>query len=626
MRKAVYIAELPVVQNQIGDGNPRVSQCSFFLDDIWDFTEEQGDPSLSIHHKRINWNIEIIEGKSLKDNEYARTLLGMKQLAYFMFTVLNRKPISILTKIRNWIRFLRFLAQLPNPIFNFNDVTEHTLNKYIDFMKAKPGRDRKATVTNSTVAFNISCLNLLYDYRMYLVDSLPFRPSGFDSPNSIAGFTHSEALMNRTEAIPDDELKIIIEWCLEYVSSKSHTLLNHLEMIVKYAQNLTNQSVEIKASPRRFDKYWKNVPDIDDTFQFIRALINLRAACFIIIGFSTGMRVSEILSMKKGAIRKEKTSNHDVFYWIDSTLYKGQTRFKGTLRSWMAGKIASNAVEILEKFGSYFSTEEKPYLFIPIIPPGPTASTIEFKKRKIGVISRSTLKTSLNEVCKINGLKTNLTPHRLRRSFARNIIRWTSTSIFALKDHLKHWSLYMTDWYIGLDPELIEDLEAERIILSSEIIEKICTENIGGLGGRKFMLELEKRIKNGTLPREFRGKAGNEYRLNMIQSIHDSGLIAFPCTHMNFCVFQKDSAQCTKGAFPIVNKCKPFECGNSFILNEHIHEVQKKLTETLSTFERLTESEKQSPLGKFLNTEIIKIQKSLLPLLTTDKNNGEKEN
>ena len=619
MRKAVYIAELPSGHNQIGAGNPRVSQRSFFLDDVWDFTEEQGDPSLSVHQKKIDWDAVINGDKKLKDQEYAKALLSMKQLAYFMVTRLNRKPISIVARIRAWIRLLKFLSCLPYPITNFNDVTEYILNDYIEYLKSKPGRDKKKNVTSSTVAYNISCLNLLYDYKMYIVDALPLRPSGFDSPNAVAGFTHSEALMKRTEAIPDVELKIIIDWCLEYISNKSNKLLTNLEKFVIYAQELTNKKVDIKVSTRRTNRFWEDNPDFNSTFRFIREISLLRAACFIIIAFSTGMRVSEILSIKKGAIREEKILNHDIFYWIDSTLYKGQKRFRGTARSWMAGKKAAEAVEILEKLSSFFSTEETPYLFLPVMPPGPTMSLIEFKKQQINVMSRPALQASLNEICEINGIEMNLTPHRLRRSFARNIIRWTSTSIFALKDHLKHWSLYMTDWYIGLDPELIEDLEAERIILSSEIIEKICTENIGGLGGRKFMLELEKRIKNGTLPKEFRGKAGAEYRMNMIQSIHDSGLIAFPCTHMNFCVFQKDAALCTKGDFPKVNKCKPFECSNSFITEEHVPDLSKELDETLAAYNRLTESERQSPVGNYVNSEIIKIKRSFPLLLSNDE-------
>ena len=55
------------------------------------------------------------------------------------------------------------------------------------------------------------------------------------------------------------------------------------------------------------------------------------------------------------------------------------------------------------------------------------------------------------------GLQTGrIHPHRFRRSFARNIVRWTETPIPALQRHFKHWSLLMTDYYIGTDPQLME--------------------------------------------------------------------------------------------------------------------------------------------------------------------------
>lgn len=615
MKKAVYITDIPPKDIPVWAKNPRVSQKSFFLDDEWDFTEEQGDPSLSIHYKKINWNILIHSNVTLKDPEYAEALTAMKMLAYYMFIQMSRKPISILQRIRAWIRLLKFAACLPCPANRFSEISEHILNKYIEHLKLQPGRGKVEKVVPSTLATNISHLNLLYDYKKYLIDSLPVRPSGFNSPNSVAGFTHSQALMNRTEAIPDAELKILIDWCLKYIFEKTDFLLHHLDNLVQISQRDTGIDCNILISTIRLNKLWEEKPENFSIFSFIGDVNKLRAACFIIIAFSTGMRSSEILSIKRGSVREEKTVNHDVFYWIDSKLYKGQRKSKGTLREWMGGKEAANCIKVLEKLSSFFSADKKPYLFFPLVPSGPNINTIEFKKQETKVISRSALQCSLDTICETIKIDINLTPHRLRRSFARNIIRWSSTSVLALKDHLKHWSLYMTDWYIGLDPELIEDLEAERVILSSEIINKICTEDIGGIGGRKFVLELERRIKNGSLPKDFRGKAGDNFRTKMIQSIHDSGLIAFPCTNMNYCVFQKDAAQCTKGDFPKVNKCKPFTCSNSFILKEHIPEVEKKLDETSATYDRLTEIEKESPMGNFLKTEITMIRTSLLPLL-----------
>ena len=226
-------------------------------------------------------------------------------------------------------------------------------------------------------------------------------------------------------------------------------------------------------------------------------------------------------------------------------------------------------------------------------------------------MAQNSITSKLRKFCKDHGLTTYLHTHRLRRSFARNIIRFSSTSILALKDHFKHWSLYMTDWYVGLDPELIEDLEAERLLLSIEAAEKICTEKVGGAGGRRWTQELDQRIREGRLPRNFRGKAGAEFRKKMIQGLHDSGMIVIPCGGFTYCVFEKERALCTKGERPIVNRCHPVECANSFILIEHVPFYQRKLASLEATYANLSEGAKRSPAGLLYAEEIRKIHQAL---------------
>lgn len=221
------------------------------------------------------------------------------------------------------------------------------------------------------------------------------------------------------------------------------------------------------------------------------------------------------------------------------------------------------------------------------------------------------MRNDVKDFCVYHRLDDSIHPHQLRRSFARNIIRYSTTPILALKDHLKHWSLYMTDWYIGMDANLIEDLEAERLLLSVESMEKICTQTVGGNGGRRWTYELNRRIAEGRLPRTFRGKAGAEFRRKMIDSLHDSGSVVFPCGEFTSCVFQMDRALCTEGERPITNRCNPFDCANSYILPEHAPYYREKLTTLTLLFEKLNEAEKGGPVGSFYLLEMVKVRRVL---------------
>ncbi|MCI0557098.1 MAG: hypothetical protein MN733_01275, partial [Nitrososphaera sp.] len=81
----------------------------------------------------------------------------------------------------------------------------------------------------------------------------------------------------------------------------------------------------------------------------------------------------------------------------------------------------------------------------------------------------------------------------------------------------------------------------------------------------------------------------------------------------NYCVFQKDQALCTKGDRPMLNRCNPHECTNSYILPEHVPFHQQNLVELEYFYGNLPEGEKESPVGKFYSQEIVKVRKTLEP-------------
>ena len=53
-----------------------------------------------------------------------------------------------------------------------------------------------------------------------------------------------------------------------------------------------------------------------------------------------------------------------------------------------------------------------------------------------------------------SGRAFHIHPHMFRRTFARYVARYDTTNLLALKEHFKHISLSMTDYYVGNDLEL----------------------------------------------------------------------------------------------------------------------------------------------------------------------------
>jgi integrase len=612
MRRAILASPLDVsLQLSPNDHSP-VSALSEFSDETWDFSTEMADTTKQFSKRSIQWRFKLTEERDSLATEYAIMLLALKQLTYsLLFSTPRMKPISVIDRIVKLKVFVRFLAERPSPIFRFQDVLEFHFKEYIDYLKTRPGRHRHGAIYSSVLCHHLAALNLLHDRRDQLGDYLTFRPTGDRTPSKIAGYRYAEARENRTQPIPDQELKALIEAALNYLQHRAPIIFNCLEKFYRFAEDFKLGFPDRRLRSHICEKdFFAGREDLRSIVDLNDELIHLRSACFIIIAFSTGMRISEILAMQHGCVRQESTSNHGTFYWINSKLFKTQRKDGGSFRSWMCGPLAAQAVEILEKCGCLIRTYPRiSYLFVGFnIVNDPRSADVKNK-----ALAPMTITDKLRKFCKVHGVTTHLHAHRLRRSFARNIIRFSSTSILALKDHFKHWSLYMTDWYVGLDPELLEDLEAERLLLSIEAAEKICTEKVGGTGGRRWTQELDQRIREGRLPRNFRGKAGAEFRKKMIQGLHDSGMIVVPCGNFTYCVFEKELALCTKGERPMVNRCHPVECANSFILIEHVPAYRQKLASLEAMYANLAEDAKRSPDGLLYSEEIRKIRQALEP-------------
>ena len=514
--------------------------------------------------------------------------------------------------MRKLIPFVRYLVNSPRRIRRFCDVLESDFQDYLCLVKAgKKG----VKIKPSTLTHVLQVLNMLYDFRQSLPDSLPFRPTGNKSACQVAGLRRADMRNSRTKPLTDADFASLVTAALKVLDS-APTLLGAIASFQEFAAVRLSNLVTWGAVNRRQKCYFAQRNDFDSTKTILAGFRELQAACFIVIAASTGMRISEILSIKTGDLKVEKgdAMTGEVFYWIGATLFKTQMRYGGSPRRWMCGEFAAKAVGILEELLLTIPAPFRPtHLFFC---PRPYTSVLQVRCRKKPMpLGISTAHMILNTFGKRCGLRTRLAAHRFRRTFARNIIRWTSTSLVALKSHFHHWSLYMTDWYVGLDPDLIEDLEAERLTLSLETAEKMLTQPVGGVGGHIFSQQLARKLADGSLPPTFTGTAGAQYRRTLIEQLHASGMIVSPCGPFNYCVFKRDVAHCTEGERALIHRCDPTGCPNSFILPEHLPHYQRRLAELLETYQKLSEEEQQGPKGLFYAKLIDKTERAIAPLL-----------
>lgn len=212
----------------------------------------------------------------------------------------------------------------------------------------------------------------------------------------------------------------------------------------------------------------------------------LQIACFIIIATSTGMRLGELLAIQPGCMVKRKVRG--VFlYWVKSILSKTSPTHAGESAAWLCGELAAKAITTLQHLHTALpsNTESKvrsrisiqDSLFRTYVWDG---VTLEARPVTCPLV----LQKAMNLFIKELDLKVGyIHPHRFRRTFARNIVRWTETPILALQRHFKHWSLLMTDYYIGIDPQLMEMFFEAQMEASRVRLRQILSGECGGPGG-----------------------------------------------------------------------------------------------------------------------------------------------
>ncbi len=571
---AARISAKPVGAKMVGcqSSNPQVSQLSKFHDAIWDFSNEDQNPTMDKSAKRIRWSFEVARGGRFTDPIFRRLLLASKQFIYALrWHPLDEVPLAASAVLQLFSRTKRFLDHLlsyPHPVLRFKDVLPHHCEDYIESVLG-------GAFSTSYKYGLLQVLQRLFQYREVMAEGLASDPFQGQSVRKFVGYSHARQLETQTQVIPDEILGRLVRASLEYVDRFADYLLDTCDAIE-----------DIRGRGRSFD-YWSNrylhdlVPStygLDGTKvqsglasvrQLNKELNYLQTACFVLIAFATGMRVSEILSLREGCCETQKESGQPDLVWLRSRVFKMQGVPEGRRAKWLGGPVCGRAVGVLERLGKRVRRRLKaPFLWLPI----PSFQ----RRRESQPLIAQAISWRLRNFIAMLGLRDaggrpfHLHPHMFRRTFARHVARHDTTNLLALKEHFKHASLWMTDYYVGSDLELWTLMMEEEEKLFFESFDKaLQAKHLAGPGGVHLKRRIDGAIADGRLPREFRGEAGSHLRKEMIRDLVESGQRVYPCAASNYCWFRPESALCTRGNHPLLKRCNPGACTNSIIALEH---------------------------------------------------------
>lgn len=502
-------------------GNPIISSVthngashplSYFNDNVWDlrpiFLRESAPDSI----KKLNWDTYPFNNILYKDLTTKAKLfiysLWSDPIEHLKFpkSATLRKKFNSIKSLCTWLANSNY--------FDFSN--EKSFYEYSAYLKttgnSEQTRDMKLTVIREL--YHQSCkIPLIGVHRL---------PWDGDDPMAT-----EKREQNRSEIryIPDTVAQAIISQVITFIEKKGPHIIEGVRA-TKEAQNIAkakkmhpdNISRERGKAAKRYD--FEGTKDLNEQERI------LRDCCYICILNFSGMRQSEVLSIKINSIRIENHPNGEMVNWLDATLYKTSGNENGEPASWIVPDIVITATATLEKLREIYVDDINAYLHFleEEILAGTNVSENRIKHQKAsnsflnlfvtydsasnswGTVTGKTMDKYLKIFCKDHNIDHTLSSHQFRHTFARMVARHKLGDLHYLRVHFKHWSQDMTNHYAGVasNNDIFDEISVETLRHKETIIHSLLESSEELFG------------KRGESLREFRGTIINGESIEII--------------------------------------------------------------------------------------------------------------
>ncbi|WP_318511602.1 tyrosine-type recombinase/integrase [Photobacterium leiognathi] len=412
--------------------NGEYQTLSRYEHDIWVFPASQSTKSTTASHLKLNF--AAISDTQMK--RMAKWLVWNKMKEDLAVASL-RGSLSHLNTYFKWV-----LSSDTTAKHGLTAFTSNAYVKYVNTLTSKQKGEIKPLVA-ATKTHKFLALENLYRYckAFDFVKENPWSESSASEQAGMVGEAHKETIGKlKTPIIPDG---VLIPLC-------------------QLTKSYLDRADEILASKEKKES------------------LLLRDSCIFWLLLTTGMRIHEVLGIKRGAYRSE-TRDDITYYYIETVSEKTHTG----LAEWIAPEIATTAINILGRLSAPLQAQlERDLVKLKSKNSHAEVHRLEqisdhiclsksTKTNSITILSGITISNDrLPNLCKQIGSDWNLSSHQFRRTFANYAVHSELGDLRALKDHFKHWSITMTALYAfndNLDSELFEELLREKYLVEEEI-------------------------------------------------------------------------------------------------------------------------------------------------------------
>lgn len=535
-------AHLPiaVTATRLSDGTYKV--LSYFSDDVWRFPNAIFPPGTTDHDKHIRFS---------KIPARWRLVLKMVVLEYYLNGIEGRvRPVgsSLISFFKNVSLFLRFASA---HVECLSQVSESLCMQYVSCLKNSSSRVGKK------FSKSYLCKRFSSVHTLYLLTQVTATPMAHPWPESsateLSGADRAHWAQSKTLPIPDNKLAEIFRAAVSRIERADETL-TLAEMVSSWqAQYSYSGTVNAKLSAAG---YKEGVLGLK-----VEKSLLLDACCIVIL-LTSGIRVSELMSLKVGNHYIRYGEDGNKFYWMSGI----STKTKEGKVDWLVTKLTHDALDVAgrvtaeiraELNGKYNLAKSaddliemhdfEDHLDSLFLGMGGHA-------HKFQTSAAHTIRSRLKRFMLAHNIDWEVAPHQFRRTFARYVARSQLGDIRYLRDHFKHWTLDMTAIYSEdqvRDRELFNDIYLAMRHEKMLVLESVFEEGAVVSGGLAETIRIFRSSDEAI--RTYKS------RREMVEFV--SEIVHLRSTGIAWCT--ADSTGCSGGG--VLDKTRCGDCSRSLI-------------------------------------------------------------
>ena len=315
------------------------------------------------------------------------------------------------------------------------------------------------------------------------------------------------------------------------------------------------------------DAPWHAAP-VTSTKQVRYLADRMYDACFVVIAYLVGARVSEILGLQVGCIEHHPSGDgSESFAYLVGRIYKTTRGIGGEAHRWVAPAPVKRAVVVMEQLTARLRAQSgRDDLFLTMASTGLVGPAA-----RINLPIVSTIISRLNNqfapfisLPDHEGEPWHLNTHQGRKTFARFVGKRDRTGLHALQAHFGHVTRAMTDrGYVGTDFALDDLIDRHTREETHAALEEVLTATaLAGKGGRMIAARSQ-----------FRGRSrGGDVQAYVRFLMEETDLSLGVCD-WGYCIYRVETAACfgdEKGPNPVVRtESTCLSCANFAVTARH---------------------------------------------------------